>query len=90
MATNLFPTKRNQQYLIVIAALAIILILVLVWQSLLKKSPTVPEVAPILFPTTVKINWAVLQDEKLTALQPFVGIPPFEDVVGREDPFAPY
>jgi uncharacterized integral membrane protein len=90
MATNLFPTKRNQQYLILIAALAVILILVLIWQNLLKKPPTSPEVAPVLFPTTIKINWAVLQGDELTGLQPFAGIPPFEDTVGRENPFEPY
>lgn len=90
MATSLFPAKKRQQYLILALALVVILALVFVWRNLLAKPAATEEVTPVFFPTEIKINWAALQNEKLTKLQPFADITPFTDTVGRKDPFVSY
>jgi hypothetical protein len=90
MAKTLFQGKMRQQYLIIALALAVLLALVMIWQNLLKKSPVEDEARAVLFPAEVKINWPVLQDEKLTGLQIFSDVKPFEGTAGRKDPFISY
>lgn len=91
MAIDFLRAKKRQRYLILILALVICLILVVIWQGFLKSAgPPAAVAPPVFFPTEIKIKWEVLQDARLSQLQPFVPIPAFEEEVGREDPFISY
>lgn len=64
-------------------------ILFVLWYGFFaRKAPRPPVEA--LKPREVKINWEVLKDPRLKELQPFEEIKPFEEEIGRENPFLPY
>ena len=91
MAITFLQAKKRQRYLVLTLALAIFVILIIVWQSFLKgKEAPVNPLVPLLAPQKVLIDWQTLKDPKIAALQTFEQILPFEDEVGRENPFIPY
>ncbi|MFH1575368.1 MAG: hypothetical protein ABIB55_00280 [Candidatus Nealsonbacteria bacterium] len=91
MAIEFLQAQKKQRYLILILTLAICATLLVVWIGFFK-TPAV--VAPVFLPQAVQpkigINWDVLKDTKLEALQNFEQTPALEDEVGRENPFTPY
>ena len=91
MAITFTQEKKKQKYLILILVLAVFLIFFTIWLGFLRpeKEP-VPVVSPVFIAEEVKINWDVLQEEKLQDLKEFEGIAEFENDIGRENPFLPY
>lgn len=87
MAIALFRQRKTQKYLILALIVIILLILVVIWQGFLLKPKLPPEG---LRPKKIEINFEVLKSPRLEELQPFEEIPPFEEEVGRENPFVPY
>ena len=91
MAITFLQTKKRQRYMVLILALIIFAILIIIWQDFLKT----PEVLPSSQTTSlirqkVNINFEILKDPQLTELQAFEQILPFEEEIGRENPFIPY
>ncbi len=90
MAITFFQTKKRQKKLSLILAAAVIVFLIIMWQGFLKGgAPTTSLIAPL---TVKKINidWQILQSPQIADLQAFEETPPFEDEVGRDNPFIPY
>lgn len=91
MAITFLQEKKKQRYLVLILALVICAILLIVWLGFLREAePTSLPVLPDLAPPQVEIDWATLQDPRLTELQAFEQILPLEEEIGRENPFLPY
>lgn len=91
MAITFFQQRKKQRYLILAFILIILVVLLLVWQFfLLEKPKPKPKIIEGPKPAEIKINFEVLKDPILEGLQPFEEIPPFEEKVGRENPFIPY
>lgn len=89
MAITFIQQRKKQQYLIIIFVLLILAIILIFWSPLFKKLEVTPPVT-ILEPKKVKINFEVLENPALEELQPFEKIAPFEDEIGRENPFILY
>lgn len=93
MAIIFFQQRKKQKYLIAALILIILVILVIIWKGfLLKPKPGYPpSVGPeVLKPPKIEINFEVLKSPILEGFQPFEEIIPFEEEVGRENPFVPY
>ena len=88
MALTLFNKEKKRQYLY-----WILLVVILAGTIWLGRNYLVKPVPPPVQPPkkkTVEINLAILDSEAVRNLQPFEEILPFEDEVGRENPFLPY
>lgn len=88
----IIPTekKKRQKYLIFILGIVVVLVAFVVWYNFFAGPATLPpEITPVK-PREIKINFEVLENPILEALQPFEEIPPFEEEVGRENPFILY
>ncbi len=91
MAITFLQAKKRQRYLLLILVLIVFAILIIVWQGFLKgKEAPVTPVASLLAPEKITIDWQILEDPRVAALQTFEQILPFEDKVGRENPFILY
>ena len=89
MAITFFQRRNRQKYLILVLVVVIILIFVVVWRGFLLKPELV--LAPIILePPKIEINFGVLENPILRELQPLEEIKPFEEEIGRENPFVPY
>ena len=87
MPSAIFREKR-QQYL---AFLLLIAILIgAIWFLWPKISPSLSSPLPPLKPKKVEINFEVLKKEAIKDLRLFEKITPFEEEIGRENPFSPY
>ena len=91
MAITFLQAKKRQKNLLLILVLVIIAILVIVWQGFLKvgKAPVLPYVTQ-LTPREINIDLTTLENPQITELQAFEEILPFEDEIGRTNPFIPY
>lgn len=90
MAVDFVKTKKRQRYLLVILVLAIIAILLVIWQGFFQKPavivvPLSPQKTP-----EIEINLGLLQDPEVEALKLFESISPFSGEIGRENPFISY
>ena len=91
MAITFLQAKKRQRYLVLTLALAIFVILIIVWQGFLKgKEAPARTLTPVFIPQKVTIDWPTLKEPRIAALQTFEQILPFEDEVGRKNPFIPY
>ena len=88
MAITFIEPKRKQQYLILLLIVIVLGVSFLVWNYFLAK-PALPVSKPTP-PAEIKINFEILKNPILEKLQPFEKIPPFEEGIGRENPFTPY
>jgi len=87
MPLAIFREKR-QQYL---AFLLLIVILIgAIWFLWPKISPSLPAPPPPPKPKKVEINFEALKKETTKDLRLFEEITPFEEEIGRENPFLPY
>jgi len=76
--------------------LVIICIVFVVWQGFLRKEvrpsedvgPQASAVSPGF--KKVEIDWQLLEDPRIAEFIPFEEVPPYEDEIGRENPFVPY
>lgn len=85
--TFIEPGKR-QKYLTLLLIVVILGIVFLIWNYFLAK-PQPPSFKP-LPPPEIKINFEILKSPILDELQLFKEISPFEEEIGRENPFIPY
>jgi len=90
MAITFFQKRKIQRYLIPVFIGAFLITGIIIWQGFFKKEePPLPE--EVLRPfKKIKINFEILKSLLLEELQPFEEIPPFEEEIGRENPFLPY
>jgi flagellar basal body-associated protein FliL len=88
MALTFIEPKRQRQYLILLLVVIVLVVSFLVWNYFLAK-PASPVSKPTP-PAEIKINFEILKNPILEELQPFEEIPPFEEGIGRENPFTPY
>lgn len=82
------PERKRQQYLLLI--LFIILFIGAIWFLYPKFKPTLPSTPQPSKPEKPEINFELLKNPILKELQPFEEIPPFEEELGRENPFLLY
>ena len=89
MAITFLQQRKKQKRLIFVLLAVIILIFIVVWRGFLVKPK--PVLVPIISePPKIEINFGVLKSPILKELQPFEEINPFEEEIGRENPFTPY
>ena len=90
MATPLvIKEKKRQKYSLVIFLIIALIIFLILWQGFFKKGKTVL-VVEMLAPREIKINFEVLKKPALKELKLFEKISPFEETIGRENPFLSY
>jgi Na+/melibiose symporter-like transporter len=88
MAITFIEPKRKRQYLILLLIAIVLVVSFLVWNYFSTKStPNILKPTP---PPEIKINFEILKSPLLEQLEPFEKIPPFEEGIGRENPFTPY
>lgn len=91
MAIIFAKQRKKQKTLILITGLIVGVALVVLWFGYFREEketlPTI--VAP---PQKIKINFEILENPFLKELRPFEKVAPFpfEDGIGRENPFLPY
>lgn len=92
MAINFFGKEKRQKYLILVFLGLVLITMVIVWRNYLSK-PEISEITttPItLKPTQIEIDFSLLENPIFQELQPFEEIKPFQEKLGRENPFLPY
>ncbi len=90
MAITFLQAKKRQKNMILILGSAILAIVLLIWFSFLRSEAPPSSLSPALAPLEIKIDWETLQNPQLESLQMFEEVLPFEDEVGRENPFTSY
>lgn len=88
MALTFLQPGKRQRYLFPLLIVVIFGIAFVVWNYFLAK-PEFPSFEP-LPPPEIKINFELLKSPILDELQLFEEISPFEEEIGRENPFVPY
>jgi len=87
MAIIFLEKKQRQRYLVIALVGIIVLVPVLVWRVFLKP----PEAGPppiIAQPPKIEIDYEILKNPDLQELQTLEAIEPFENGIGRENPFT--
>lgn len=88
MALPLFQERERKKYLSWV--FVIVILAGALWFSrgfLIKPIPSLPS-KPV--KKTVEMNFKIFSNPAFQALQPFEEILPFEEELGRENPFLPY
>ncbi len=90
MAIIYIKQRKIQKILIPVFIIALLVITFIVWQGFFKeKKETLP--GGFTLPRReIKIDFDFLKSPFLEKLQPFSEIEPFEEEIGRENPFIPY
>lgn len=88
MAISFLQGIKIQKYLILVLLGSLLIIALVFWFGFLKKPEVIPEV--ITPPQKIEINFEILKSPIFKELQPFKKILPFEEEIGRENPFIPY
>lgn len=92
MVVTFIEEKKKQKRLIYLLLAVLIITGFILWQGFFKKPPSVieePSAAALNF-EKAEIDFTLLENPILKELQPFERIEPFEEKVGRENPFLPY
>jgi len=82
------PGEKRQQYLLLL--LFILLFVGAIWFLYPRFIPTLPVISEPKKEEVPKIDFSFLESPALKELLPFEEISPFEEKVGRENPFLPY
>jgi len=91
MAITFLKKKKKQKNLVQIFLLIVFLLLLFfLYNFQQKKEDTVVVPEPVLEVPEIEIKWEAVKDSRLEELKLFEEINPFEEEVGREDPFLPY
>lgn len=93
MAITFLEKRKRLQYLFPVLGIAILIMIIILWQGFFAKKA--PEIIPSEFPAEPvikkpKIDFEILKSPQLEELQLFEKIPPYEEEIGRENPFIPY
>ena len=76
------------RYLVPVFGIVILITILVLWGGFLgKEEPIIDIERPI---KKIEIDFKVLESPVFKELQPFEKIPPFEEEIGRENPFTPY
>jgi len=76
----------QRKYIILGAALLLSFLAFFLVQKVFFKEEVKKEIPP----PKIEIDFRVLESQALKELEPFEKIEPFEDQIGRENPFLPY
>ncbi len=90
MAIVYLKQKRIQKTLILVFMAILLIIAFVVWQGFLEEKEEAFLEKLILPREEVKIDFDFLKSPFLEELQPFSEIEPFEEEIGRENPFLSY
>ena len=92
MAITFVEERKKQKKLLIIFGFLIVITVVVLVQGLLKRIPLSPMRGGEISPTfkKIEIDFTILENNNLKDLEPFEEIKPFEDKIGRENPFLPY
>lgn len=90
MAITFQEQKEKQKYLTMVFLVAILVIFSVVYFGFLKKEKPSEIQGVIYQPPKIELNFELLESPFLKELLPFEEIKPFEDKIGRENPFLPY
>lgn len=90
MMQFLSQTQKRQRYLLLLLVV-ILLIITFIWGRELVRKLKVPSLIEVKVPELkqVEIDFGVLENPKLKILKDFEKIKPFEEKIGRENPFQP-
>ncbi len=91
MAIAFIQKRKKQTYLIIALVIIVLVITVVLRQGFLKEKKLIVIPGPLVpeYPK-IEINFGVLEKPELIEFIPFEEIFPFEEEVGRENPFLPY
>ncbi|HDL74945.1 MAG TPA: hypothetical protein ENH06_00990 [bacterium] len=91
MAITFLKKKKKQKNLVQIFLLIVFMLLLFFLYNLQHKKQDISVVTePVLEIPEIEINWVAVQDKRLEEFNLFEEIKPFEEEIGREDPFLPY
>jgi len=83
--------RKRLRFLIPILVIVLSITIFVLWQGyfggeepIIMETPTFPSFKK------VEINYQIFDDPIFDKLQPFEGVPSFEETPGRENPFLPY
>ena len=86
MTIDLIQKRKIQKYLILVLAVVILITLNIYWWFYLRE-PVLPSVKPLKLAPKIEVNLDLLKSPFVQELEPFEGIKPFTDKIGRENPF---
>jgi len=89
MAITFIQQRKKQQYFIAAFVFLSLIIFSIFAINFLRQQKTVL-LPTVLEPKKIKIDLGILEEPALKEFQPFEVIGPFEDDIGRENPFLPY
>jgi len=88
MAIIFLEKKQKQRYFILALAGTILLVILVIWQNLFTV-PLEPTPSPAATkPTKIEITLDVFKSQAFKDLRPFEEIKPYEDELGRKNPFV--
>ncbi len=89
MEATFIKQKGKQKKLILVLIGVILIFLILWWSGALtpKEREPIELIVEVVYP---EINFNILESQLLQTLSPFIRISPFEEEIGRENPFIPY
>ena len=91
MAITFLEKRKRLEYLFPILGVVLLITIFVLWQGFFKKPPElIPELPlkPVI--KKVEIDFEILKSPQLEELQLFEKVPPYEEEIGRENPFIPY
>jgi len=90
MAITFLEKRKRLQYLFPILGIALLITIFVLWQGFFKKPPEliIPPEKPVI--KKVEIDFEILKSPQLEELQIFEKVPPYEEEIGRENPFISY
>ena len=89
MAITFLEKRKRLKSLIPVLVIVILITAVIVWRGFfVKEEPFLPEV--IKPAKKIEIDLQALKSPELEELQLFEKTSPFEEEIGRENPFVPY
>jgi len=90
MAITFIKERKRQKFLTLIALGAVAVAFIIFWFGYFKKEkPLPPSTTPIAAYREIQIDLNVLGSPLLKQFQPFEKILPYEDGMGRDNPFLP-
>jgi len=90
MAITFLQRRKIQKYLIPVFIVVILITIIVIWSGFLREDETIEPVKILIPPKKVEVDFEVLKSPILEELEPFEEISPFEEKIGRENPFISY
>lgn len=90
MAINFIQQKKKQKKLLLIVGAVIVITVIVLWFGFFRKQEVSVEITPASIAREIEIDFQVLENPFLQEIQTFEKPGPFENGIGRENPFLPY